>query len=96
MTFEEVLSQLERTGLLLLSDSAIPSLVQLVVGQPVRGSWWGHPQGHAIYALSARLGDHEDVLIVKLVGGKVTFVHRKLWPALLAVARSGEPWQSGM
>ncbi len=29
----------------------------------------------------------------KLVAGKVTFVHRRLWPALLAVGIAREPWQ---
>jgi hypothetical protein len=28
-----------------------------------------------------------------LISRKVTFVHRRLWPALLAVALAREPWQ---
>jgi hypothetical protein len=30
--------------------------------------------------------DSEDVLICRLVGGKVTFVHRRVWPALARLA----------
>ena len=46
-----------------------------------------------IFQVNERLDDHPDVLITKLLAGKVTFVHRQFWPALLAVATSEEPWQ---
>jgi hypothetical protein len=36
------------------------------------------------------------VITAKLIGGKVTFVHRDLWPALHAVATGGGEWQSGL
>ena len=87
------LRELERHGLLLVTDARLPSLVALVAGEPVRGSWWGHPQAHQIYAAAIQLEDHPDVAAVKLVSGKVTFVHRRLWPALLAVATARERWQ---
>jgi len=35
----------------------------------------------------------QAVAWVKLVLGKETLVHRRLWPALVAVAESGQPWQ---
>jgi hypothetical protein len=87
------LAELRRHALLLVTDARLPSLVALVAGRPVRGSWWGHPKGKAIYAAAVELEDHPDVMAVKLVSGKVTFVHRRLWPALLAVALSRERWQ---
>jgi hypothetical protein len=34
------------------------------------------------------------VLVVKLVSGKVTFVHQRLWPAVIAVGQAREPWQT--
>jgi hypothetical protein len=34
------------------------------------------------------------VLLAKLLSGKVTMVHRRLWPALLTVASAREPWQT--
>ena len=88
-----VLESLERYGLLLFSDPALPSLVALVAGEPVRGSWMVHPRGHAIYAAMNALEDDPAVLTTKLIGGKVTYVHRRLWSAVLAVASSREPWQ---
>jgi len=84
---------LEREGLLLASDAKLPSVATLVAGMPVRGSWWGHPKGRAIFAAIRSLEHHPDTLAAPLVRSKVTFVHRRLWPALLAIAESGEPWQ---
>lgn len=96
MRLTELLARLEEDGILLLSDATLPSVVSLVAGERVRGSqgsWWSHPRGREIYALLERLTAHEDVLATKLVSRKVTFVHRRLWPALLAIARAREPWQ---
>jgi hypothetical protein len=88
------LAALERHGLLLVTDAKLPSLVGLIAGGPVRGSWWSHPRGQAIFAAATQLEDHPDVAVVKLVSGKLTFVHRRLWPALLAAATSGALWQT--
>ncbi len=87
------LRELERDGLMLETDPKLPSLVALVAGGPVQGSWWGHPLGHTIFAAGEALEEHPDVVLVKLVSGKATWVHRRLWPSLLAVALSGEAWQ---
>lgn len=84
---------LERHGWLLLSDPIRPALAQLVAGEPIRGSWWGHPRGAEIYALANQLEDDPDVLVCRLVERKVTFVHRALWAALLGAATGGERWQ---
>ena len=92
-SFQSVLSELESTGLLLLTDARLPSLAVIVAGEPIRGSWWSHPRSHQIFAVSTKLGDDPNAMTVKLVSGKVTFVHRRLWSALLAVARSRERWQ---
>lgn len=40
-----------------------------------------------------RLLRHRDVLVLRLVHGHPTLVHRDLWPDLLAIAISGSPWQ---
>jgi hypothetical protein len=48
-----------------------------------------------IFRVLSELMDHPDVVLTKLLFGKDTLVHRALWPALLAVATSGEPWQAG-
>lgn len=83
-----VLTALRRRGLLLLHDAELPSVSGIVAGGPVRGSWWAHPKGHAIFRAANELHDRRDVVAVKLVKGKVTFVHRRLWPALQALARA--------
>ncbi len=85
--------ELERDGLLLQTDPKLPSLVALVTEAPVHGSWWSHPLAHTIFALGQAMAENPDVLAVKLVSGKQTWVHRRLWPALLAVASAGEAWQ---
>ena len=46
-----------------------------------------------IFQVNECLEDHKDVLITKLVSGKVTFVHRKLWPEILAIGVVREAWQ---
>ena len=89
----DLLAILQRDGLMLMSDSSLPSLVALVAGGPIGGSWWGHPRGGEIYHLANQLVDQPDVLLVKLVSTKKTFVHRRLWPALVAVGQARERWQ---
>ena len=64
----------------------VPSLAEAVAGGPIRGSWWGHPRSHAIFAAAEAASEHPDVLVCKLVNGHVTYVHRRLWPALVRLA----------
>jgi hypothetical protein len=91
--FAEAIDRLSRTGWLFVHDASRPSLTTMVAGAPVRGSWWGHARGGEIYALANALEDHADVLAVKLLDGKVTFVHRRLFAALIAVGISRSAWQ---
>lgn len=94
MDDERPIEALREHGLLLVADNVLPSLATLVAGGPIRGSWWGHPKGHAIFRAAEALSDHPEALVVRLVSGKVTFVHRRLWPALLRAACALEPWQT--
>ncbi len=91
--FNKVFNELKSIGLLLERDASFPSAVGLITGGPLRGSWWAHPQSHLIYDILGQLGAHPDVLITKLLSKKVTFVHRKLWPAIYAIGTAGEDWQ---
>jgi hypothetical protein len=86
-----VRTALAQRGLLLLQDIELPAATTLIVGEVVRGSWWGHPQNKLVYDTLQQLGT--EVLWVKLVRGKETLVARPLWPALLGAARSREAWQ---
>ncbi len=88
-----VLNELRAHGLLLESNASFPNVVTLIVGVPIRGSWWGYPQGHLIYEVGRKLASHSGVLMVKLVSGKETYVHRSLWAPLLAIATAREQWQ---
>jgi hypothetical protein len=83
----------EKYGLLLLNDPALPNLCRLVAGERVRGSWWSHPRAQEIFQVNDALEDHPDVLILKLISGKVTYIHRTLWSQIVAVGRAREPWQ---
>jgi hypothetical protein len=64
----------------------VASLAEVVVGAPIQGSWWAHPRGRQIFAVTRAIRDCPDVLVCRLIGGKITYVHRRLWPALVRVA----------
>jgi hypothetical protein len=85
---------LREHGLLMLQDKKLESAVAILTGgEASSGSWWSHPNAQAIYAVLDTLTERPDVLVTKLVAKKVTLVHHRLWPAVLAVATSREPWQ---
>ncbi len=67
----------------------VPCVAEAVAGEPIVGSWWAHPKGRAIFAALSELDDSEDVRCFKLVDGKVTLVHRRVWPALARLATDG-------
>lgn len=91
--FDRVFNELKHIGLLLEQDPIFPSVVNLITGGPLRGSWWAHPHSHLIYDVVGQLGSHPDVLAIKLLSKKVTFVHRNLWPAIYAIGVAREDWQ---
>ena len=93
-TCDDVRRALREHRLLLLQDKKLPSVVGIITGETLSGSWWSHPRSHAIFACAEALTDDDDVLVTYLVGGKVTFLDRKLWPAFLSVATAREPWQT--
>jgi hypothetical protein len=81
------MSALIEHGMLLESAGGpLPSVAEMIAGEPIRGSWWGHPAGHAIFDALNSLAESPDVVRTRLVNGKVTLVHRRLWPALARVA----------
>jgi hypothetical protein len=87
MTAGEALAFIEKHGVVLASAKGpVPRLSEAIVGEPIKGSWWAHPKSHDIYAIFQAIADAQDVLVCRLVDGKVTLVHRRLWPALVRVA----------
>jgi len=84
---EQGLAFVKRHGVVLqAARGPVPSLAEAIVGGPIRGSWWGHPKGHEIFRLVEAVCESPEVLVCKLVDGKVTYIHRRLWPALVKLA----------
>ena len=77
---------IEQGMLLESAHGPIPNVAELVAGEPIRGSWWSHPSSHAIFDALNVLADSPDVVRTRLVNGKVTLIHRRLWPALVRLA----------
>ena len=74
-------------GVVLVSAKGpVPRLIDAIAGEPIRGGWWGHPKGREIWKVLGGVCDSEDILVCRLVEGKLTLVHRRLWPALVAAA----------
>jgi hypothetical protein len=89
MTPRQAIAFVKKCGIALESARGpVPSLAETIAGEPLRASWWGHPKGDAIFACSRAIRRCEDVLTCRLIGGKVTFVHRRLWPALVRLSGS--------
>jgi hypothetical protein len=87
MTGKEAIAFVERHGIVLQSArGTVPSLAGAIAGGAIRGSWWGHPKGREIFRASAIVCSSPDVLVCKLVDGKITYVHRRVWPALVKLS----------
>ncbi len=93
MTPASALAFVERHGVVCEASrrGRIPSLVDEIAGEPVRGNWWSHPRSRVIFAATRAVRDSPDVLVCRLVDGKITFVHRLLWPALARIADRFDP-----
>jgi hypothetical protein len=87
MTPLQALAFIRQHGVVLeAAHRPVKSLAEVIAGERIRGSWWSHPKGHEIFAVTRAIRDSDDVLVCRLVKGKVTFVHRRLWPALVRAA----------
>ena len=83
----EPLDWIHEQGVVLQSARGpVPNLAEYVAGEPIRGSWWGHSAGHEIFAVLTDVTNSPDVVATRLINGKITLVHRRLWPALVRVA----------
>jgi hypothetical protein len=94
MTTAEAISFIEEHGVVLASAKGpVPRLTEAIVNQPIKGSWWAHSKSRQIFAVLQAVADSQDVLVCRLVNGKVTFIHRRLWPALVRIAKRFPPAQ---
>ncbi len=83
----------EQGVVLVSAKGPAPRLTEAIAGEPIKGSWWAHPQGRHIFAILNAVTDSGDVLVCRLLGGKVTLVHRRLWPSLVRLADRFAPGQ---
>jgi hypothetical protein len=87
MTPEQALAFVEQHGVVLAAGKgAVPSLAEAIAGGPVKGSWWAHPQSHRIFHVFQAVAESPEVLVCRLVDGKISYVHRRVWPALARLA----------
>ena len=84
---DRALAFIEAHGVVLASArGAAPRLIDAIAGEAIVGNWWSHPKANAIYDVLERASASPDVLPCRLVDGKVTLVHRRLWPALVRLS----------
>lgn len=94
MTADEAIAFVRQHGVVLsAAKGPVPTVSEAVASGPIKGSWWGHPKGREIFRVLRDLSDSPDILVCRLVDGKITFVHRRLWPALVRLAPRFEPRQ---
>ena len=87
MSPRQGLTFVKRHGIVLqAARGPVPSLAEAIAGGPIRGSWWAHPKGQEIFRVSEAVSEDDDVLVCKLIDDKVTYVHRRVWPALVRLA----------
>jgi hypothetical protein len=87
-SFAEALTFVETNGIVLESaHGRVPTFADFVAGERVT-RWWSHPKGRLIFALTRAMRDSPDVLTCRFIDNKITYIHRRLWPALVKL--SGE------
>jgi hypothetical protein len=94
MTAAEAMAFIEIHGIVLVSARGpVPSLTEAIAGEPIKGSWWGHAKGQQIFNILETVTSSSEILVCRLVNGKITLVHRRLWPALVRLAQQFSPDQ---
>ena len=87
MTPKEGIAFVRRHGVVLESaHGPVPSIAEEIAGERIRGSWWSHAKSNEIFRVTRGIRESPDTLVCRLVDGKITYVHRRLWPALVAAA----------
>jgi hypothetical protein len=87
-TAKQALQFVREHGIVLVSGKGpAPRLSEAIVGLPIKGRWWAHPRSHQMFRIFRELSDSPEIIVCRLVNDKLTFVHRRLWPALVRAAR---------
>ncbi len=84
---DELLPRIEARGLVTEQE-----VVGWILGESPKGSWWSHPRAKLAYQALLRLNEETGLISLKLVEGKQTLVHRRLWPALVRLQREEGFW----
>ena len=86
MTPEEAIEFVAVQGIVLESARGpVPNLADTVAGEAIEGSYWGHPNGNKIFALTRAVRSSGEVVVCRIVNRKVTYVHRRLWASIFRV-----------
>jgi hypothetical protein len=81
----QALDFVRQHGIVLASGKGpVLNLVEVIAGEPVHGSWWGHSRGREIFRVLQSLRQSNDILVCRLIGGKITFAP----PALAGIGES--------
>jgi hypothetical protein len=65
----------------------VRNLAEAVAKTPIHGNWWTHPDGKEIFRATRIARGCKQVLVCRLVEGKVTYVDCRLWPAIVRLAK---------
>jgi hypothetical protein len=94
MNADAAMAFVRRHGIVLVSAKGpVPRLTEAIAGGAIKGSWWAHAKSHRIFAILQQLGDSPDILVCRFIAGRVTLVHRRLWPAIVKSASHFHPDQ---
>ena len=86
------LAFLHEQGVVLVSaNGPAPRLIDAIAGERISGNWWCHPRSNEIYNVLAEVTEADQVLVCRLVNGKLTLIHERLWPALARLAKKVAP-----
>jgi hypothetical protein len=90
---KKIYKLIEAEKILLLQDKSFPNIVSKIVGKRIQGSWWGHPLANPIYNGLGWLEHNRNVLVIKLLDGKVTYVHESLFADIYSIVAEPRDWQ---
>ncbi len=87
MNEKQALEFVKKHGAVFLSARGpLPNLADKIAGEPVAGQWKNHSEAFHLHRLSGFVQSSEDVLTCRLPGNKITYLHKRLWPALVKCA----------
>lgn len=90
---KKIFKLIKKYKILLLQDKIFPNLVSEITGENISGSWWGHSLANPIYNGLQWLEQNRSILVIKLIGGKVTYIDESLFPQIYSIVCEAREWQ---